>query len=122
MLACGYRNERAHLVILRSQGINGSAWERVIFPFELLTFLAPAQSSVLIYGPTGQEADLLEEVPVDELLIESRLPVEHPGLPSSMEAMLKDMRLTYSRDPSVENRHRLTRLEQSLAQHLPGWG
>jgi hypothetical protein len=120
MLECGYRNERAHLVILCCIGAGGFRLERVIFPFELLTFHAPEGAMVLVYGPTSGDPELLEECGADTLLLGLRSPDPHPLLPASMEAMLQDLRRRYALEPSPENRQRLTQLEQSLVQHLPG--
>ncbi|MFQ6537162.1 MULTISPECIES: DUF1830 domain-containing protein [Aphanothece] len=120
MLDCGYRNERAHLVILCCIAADGFRLERVIFPFELLTFLAPPGATVLIYGPTADDPELLEQFDADTLLLGLQASDQHPLLPASMEAMLRDLRQRYACEPSPENRQRLTQLEQSLIHYLPG--
>jgi hypothetical protein len=96
----------------------GVVLERVIFPFELLTFLAPQGAEVLIYGPSGHEPTLLETLTASSLRLGLDADAEHPLLPASMAAMLQDFRHRYNREPSEENRHRLTRLEQRLRHGL----
>ncbi|EDY39242.1 conserved domain protein [Cyanobium sp. PCC 7001] len=118
MLNCGYRNERSHLVILCCSVEEGVVLERVIFPFELLTFLAPPGAEVLIYGPSGDEPILLETVAASSLRLGLDTEDDHPLLPASMAAMLQDFRHRYSREPTAENRHRLTQLERRLRHGL----
>ncbi|MCT0219954.1 DUF1830 domain-containing protein [Synechococcus sp. CS-1329] len=70
LLSCGYRNTSDRMVILRSCGPDEFYLERVIFPFELLSFQAPkgAELEIWTHGLGGPE--LLETLPSSELLIE----------------------------------------------------
>lgn len=70
LLSCGYRNSSDRMVILRSCGPGEFYLERVIFPFELLSFQAPkgAELEIWTHGLGGPE--LLETLPSTELLIE----------------------------------------------------
>lgn len=73
LLSCGYRNSSDRMVILRSCGPGEFYLERVIFPFELLSFQAPkgAELEIWTHGLGGPE--LLETLPSTELLIEPDL-------------------------------------------------
>lgn len=119
MLDCGYRNERSHLVVLCCSGPAGFALERVIFPFELLTFHAPAGATVLVYGPAAQAPELLDNCGVETLLLGLDPPDRHPLLPPSMAALLEDLRQRYLLEPSEENRRHLVQFEQTLRHGLP---
>jgi hypothetical protein len=70
-LTCGYRNSSDRMVIVRCVGPDEFFLERVVFPFELLSFLAPAESVVQIWthglgGPELRESIQVEELCVDE--------------------------------------------------------
>ncbi|MCP9824331.1 DUF1830 domain-containing protein [Synechococcus sp. EJ6-Ellesmere] len=80
LLSCGYRNSSDRMVILRSCGPGEFYLERVIFPFELLSFQAPkgAELEIWTHGLGGPE--LLETLPSAELLIE---PPDPDGLEAS---------------------------------------
>lgn len=121
LVDCGYRNERSHLVILCCSGPGNFMLERVVFPFELLTFRAPKQTQVLIYGPASGDPELLDRCAVESLSLGLETDTDHPLVPASMVALLHDLRHRYRREPSEENRHRLTQLEQQLRQGLPGY-
>ena len=120
MIDCGYRNERSNLVILFCYGVENFQLERVVFPFELLTFQAPLGSTVMVFGTSAGEPQLIDSCDVDSLSIDHRLQDLHPQMSSSMEALRNDLRQRYSDHPTAENRMRLSQLEQSLHQHLPG--
>lgn len=77
LLSCGYRNASDRMVILRCLGPSQYFLERVVFPFELLTFECPEGSEVEIWthglgGPDLREtivaADLSLDAPPLELL------------------------------------------------------
>ena len=77
LLSCGYRNASDRMVILRCLGPNAFFLERVVFPFELLSFQCPEGSEVEIWthglgGPELREtiaaADLTLEAPGLELV------------------------------------------------------
>jgi len=70
-LSCGYRNGSDRMVIVRCLGPQEFFLERVVFPFELLSFLAPADSEVQIWTHGLGGPELLESIPVAELVVEA---------------------------------------------------
>lgn len=81
LLACGYRNTSDRMVILRCVGPEEFFLERVVFPFELLSFQCPPQSEVKIWTHGLGGPELLESIQTHELLIES------PTRPAQLEAL-----------------------------------
>ncbi len=69
-LSCGYRNASDRMVILRCIGPEEFFLERVVFPFELLSFCAPASASVQIWTHGLGGPELIESIDVGELGIE----------------------------------------------------
>lgn len=119
-IAYGYRNGRDVMVVLRCCGPDQFFLERVVFPFELLTFLAPPEAEVRIHGPAAGGIELLEEVPLEELRLEPVPVPRHPLEQLSMRHLLNDLQQRYARDPSDANRQRLVQQEQLLRRWLPG--
>lgn len=83
LLSCGYRNTSDRMVIVRCCGPEEFFLERVVFPFELLSFRAPAGCEVEIWthdlgGPT-----LVEVIDARDLLVESPLAESQEGTASS---------------------------------------
>jgi hypothetical protein len=79
LLECAYRNASDRMVIVRCLGPSSFFLERVVFPFELLSFACPPESEVeiLTHGLGGPE--LLESMPARVLLLDLPLaPVEPP--------------------------------------------
>lgn len=72
-LDCGYRNATDRMVIVRCCGPDCFYLERVVFPFELLSFQCPALSQVEIWTHGLGGADLVECLSVEELLVEPHL-------------------------------------------------
>ncbi|MBD2423063.1 DUF1830 domain-containing protein [Cyanobium sp. FACHB-13342] len=70
LLACGYRNSSDRMVILRCVGPEEFFLERVVFPFELLSFQCPPQSEVKIWTHGLGGPELVETIQTEELLIE----------------------------------------------------
>ena len=70
-LSCGYRNASDRMVILRCIGPEEFFLERVVFPFELLSFCAPASASVQIWTHGLGGPELIESIDVGELGIEN---------------------------------------------------
>lgn len=62
------------MVIARCLGPDQFFLERVVFPFELLSFQCPEQSELEIWTHGLGGAELLETIPVSELLIEASAP------------------------------------------------
>lgn len=71
LLPCGYRNASDRMVILRCCGPETFYLERVAFPFEFLSFEAPASCEVEIWTHSLGGPDLIETLSVNELLMES---------------------------------------------------
>ena len=76
-LSCGYRNSSDRMVIVRCIGPEEFFLERVVFPFELLSFLAPADSVVQIWTHGLGGPELLESVDAAELVVESTADEPH---------------------------------------------
>ena len=76
-LTCGYRNSSDRMVIVRCIGPDEFFLERVVFPFELLSFLAPPDSVVQIWTHGLGGAELRESLNVAELCLEEQ-PQELP--------------------------------------------
>jgi hypothetical protein len=76
-LSCGYRNSSDRMVIVRCIGPEEFFLERVVFPFELLSFLAPPEAIVQIWTHGLGGPELVESLDVGELLLEA--PAEPQG-------------------------------------------
>jgi hypothetical protein len=63
LLECGYRNASDRMVILRCLGPHAFFLERVVFPFELLSFACPPESEVEILTHSLGGPELLESMP-----------------------------------------------------------
>jgi hypothetical protein len=70
-MACGYRNASDRMVIVRCIGPDEFFLERVVFPFELLSFECPQGTEVQIWTHGLGGAELLETIQADDLLIEA---------------------------------------------------
>lgn len=70
LLDCGYRNASDRMVILRCCGPHAFFLERVVFPFELLSFQCPKNSEVEIWTHGLGGPELLESCPAAELSCE----------------------------------------------------
>ena len=75
---CGYRNASDRMVILRCIGPEQFFLERVVFPFELLSFECPPNSEVEIWSHSLGGPEMVETFPSRELAIE-------PAAASGME-------------------------------------
>jgi hypothetical protein len=69
-LACAYRNGSDRMVIVRCIGSKAFFLERVVFPFELLSFECPRDAEVRIWTHGLGGPELLETIPVQELVVE----------------------------------------------------
>jgi len=58
------------MVIVRCIGPDEFFLERVVFPFELLSFLAPAESVVQIWTHSLGGAELRESIAVEDLCVD----------------------------------------------------
>ncbi|MEX0588675.1 MAG: DUF1830 domain-containing protein [Cyanobium sp.] len=70
LLACGYRNTSDRMVILRCTGPEQFFLERVVFPFELLSFQCPAKSDIKVWTHGLGGPELVESFQAKELLID----------------------------------------------------
>ena len=70
LLDCVYRNASDRMVILRCCGPHAFFLERVVFPFELLSFQCPKESEVEIWTHGLGGPELLESCPALELSCE----------------------------------------------------
>ena len=86
-LSCGYRNSSDRMVIVRCIGPEEFFLERVVFPFELLSFLAPPESSVQIWTHGLGGPELLETIAVAELCFESESAAAAVSFPPSIESL-----------------------------------
>lgn len=80
---CSYRNSTDRMVILRCCGAQQFFLERVVFPFELLTFSCPPLSEIKIWSHGLYGPELLETFLSDHLLVEpfqEGVPVEVGGM------------------------------------------
>ena len=68
---CGYRNASDRMVILRCCGPHAFFLERVVFPFELLSFQCPRQSEVEIWTHGLGGPELIERFAAEELSCET---------------------------------------------------
>jgi hypothetical protein len=66
---CGYRNGTDRMVILRCCGPEQFYLERVVFPFELLTFQCPLAAEVEIWTHGLGGPELLETLRIEELIL-----------------------------------------------------
>lgn len=66
---CGYRNGSDRMVIVRCVGSDSFYLERVVFPFEVLTFSCPAEAKVEIWTHGLGGPELLESSQADAMRI-----------------------------------------------------
>jgi len=79
LLACAYRNDTDRMVIVRCEDHDGFYLERVVFPFELLSFECPAQSELEVWTHGLGGPELLERLPIHALMIDA------PTSPAQLE-------------------------------------
>jgi len=72
-LECAYRNSTDRMVILRCLGPSAFFLERVVFPFELLSFACPPESEVEILTHSLGGPELLESMPARMLRLDPPL-------------------------------------------------
>lgn len=73
-IECAYRNSSDRMVIVRCCGADGFYLERVVFPFELLSFRCPSESELEIWTHGLGGPELLETVHADALKLETSGP------------------------------------------------
>ena len=72
---CGYRNTSDRMVILRCCGPTEFYLERVVFPFEMLSFRCPPQSEVEIWTHGLGGPELLETIHAEGLELQEPTPM-----------------------------------------------
>lgn len=70
LLSCGYRNASDRMIILRCLGPEEFFLERVVFPFELLSFECPEGSEVEIWTHSLGGPELRETLSTAEMTLE----------------------------------------------------
>jgi hypothetical protein len=80
-LDCGYRNASDRMVIVRCCGPASFYLERVVFPFEMLTFQCPAGSELEIWTHGLGGPELIETIRAEEVTLEPGPQGEASGLP-----------------------------------------
>ena len=80
-LDCGYRNASDRMVILRCLGYGQFYLERVVFPFEMLTFSCPSQARVEIWTHGLGGPELVESLTADALVLMVPTPAAAKDLP-----------------------------------------
>ncbi len=68
------------MVIVRCCGPEEFYLERVVFPFELLSFQCPRRSEVEIWTHGLGGAELVESFPAEEVVVEAPLTLTSPSL------------------------------------------
>ncbi len=71
LLACTYRNSSDRMVIARCVGADAFFLERVVFPFELLSFECPADAELQIWTHGLGGPELLEKMDVQCLMLDT---------------------------------------------------
>ena len=80
-LECGYRNSSDRMVILRCCGPATFYLERVVFPFEMLTFTCPVGSRVEVWTHGLGGPELVETLNADHLMLMVPTPIGGRDLP-----------------------------------------
>lgn len=78
------------MVIVRCLGPEEFFLERVVFPFELLSFLAPAESVVEIWTHGLGGPELRESIPVEDLSVDEPEPMEAPRSISGLNGAVQE--------------------------------
>lgn len=81
LFSCGYRNGTDRMVIVRCLGPEEFFLERVVFPFELLSFLAPRDAVVEIWTHGLGGAELVESLSAADLAMDQELDPETEAIP-----------------------------------------
>ncbi len=73
------------MVIVRCEGHDGFYLERVVFPFELLSFECPAQSELQIWTHGLGGPEMVDRLPIHELIIDA------PSSPARLELVERSL-------------------------------
>jgi hypothetical protein len=77
-VTCGYRNSSDRMVIARCLGADQFYLERVVFPFELLSFQCPPHSELEIWTHGLGGPELVERIATHELVLDEPAPAVLP--------------------------------------------
>jgi len=88
LVSCGYRNSSDRMVIARCLGPDQFYLERVVFPFELLSFQCPPQSELEIWTHGLGGAELVERIATADLVIEASTEQEPIDLQQHQQALV----------------------------------
>lgn len=76
------------MVIVRCEGHDGFYLERVVFPFELLSFECPPQSELEVWTHGLGGPEMVDRLPIHELVIDQPTSPAHLELVDSPAAAL----------------------------------
>jgi hypothetical protein len=68
LVLCSYRNATNRMVIVRARGAGAFFLERVVFPFEIMTFYCPLEGEVEVIRPDASGQEDCESLQVEQLL------------------------------------------------------
>jgi hypothetical protein len=77
-LFCSYRNTTDRMIIVQCRSASDFYLERVVFPFELLSFECPQESTVQIWSQGIRGAELKEAIPALTLAMAEPSPPRRP--------------------------------------------
>jgi hypothetical protein len=77
-LFCSYRNTTDRMIIVQCRNATDFYLERVVFPFELLSFECPQESIVQIWSQGIRGAELTEAIPALSLAMAESSPPRRP--------------------------------------------
>jgi hypothetical protein len=67
-MLCSYRNSTNRMVVVRARGVGSFFLERVVFPFEIMTFHCPRDGEVEVIMRTDAGKEQSERVAAELLL------------------------------------------------------
>ncbi|MFN9547757.1 MAG: DUF1830 domain-containing protein [Cyanobacteriota bacterium] len=76
LILCSYRNSTNRMVIVRARGVDAFFLERVVFPFEIMTFHCPRQGEVEVIMRSAAGREQSEWVAAEQLLAGDSTPEE----------------------------------------------
>lgn len=72
-LLCSYRNTTDRMVVVKARGMEQFFLERVVFPFEIMTFYCPRDCEVEVVMRTATGGEQSESVPAEQLIAETQV-------------------------------------------------
>ena len=67
-ILCSYRNPTNRMVVVRARGVESFFLERVVFPFEIMTFHCPLDGEVEVVMPTATGHEVCERWAAEQCL------------------------------------------------------